>query len=137
MKKIKHYYVNHTHHVTVNVAGDVANPKEVGEKIAEAVASEELRVRQKDFAELIAERDHLRQQVQDLQAAGTALREVKREEDITYAVAEFHRKFGYPVRAVPAVTSGVEVRFRMMLMIEEFFETLDAVFPQTDLSSAR
>lgn len=45
-------------------------------------------------------------------------------------VKEFHEKFGHAVRSVPQIPEDVEeVRFRLMLIAEEFFELLQASCP--------
>lgn len=52
--------------------------------------------------------------------------EPRDREDIQDAVSAFHEKFGYPVRTTPTVPDDTEVRFRLLLVAEEFFEMLDA-----------
>lgn len=41
-------------------------------------------------------------------------------------VKEFHTKFGHPVRTTPTIPPDDEIRFRLKLIAEEFFELLDA-----------
>lgn len=41
-------------------------------------------------------------------------------------VRDFHRKYGQPVRNVPRIPQDDEVRFRLRLMAEEFFELYEA-----------
>ncbi len=99
---------------------------------------ETIEVDLKEFGEILAERDHLCEQVQDLQTGSTALVQLKREDDIAYQVAEFHLKFGFPVRTTPAVPAPSEVKLRLCLLVEEFFETLMACTENTArLSVAR
>lgn len=47
-------------------------------------------------------------------------------------VSEFHCALDFPVRDAPTVPSDDEVRLRGRLMSEEFFETLEAMFPVFD-----
>lgn len=48
---------------------------------------------------------------------------------IHHVVGKFHRRFGFPVRDTPAVPTPGEVRFRLRLITEEYFELLAAVCP--------
>lgn len=41
-------------------------------------------------------------------------------------VKEFHLRFGHPVRTTPTIPPDEEVRFRLKLIAEEFFELLEA-----------
>lgn len=63
------------------------------------------------------------------------LREATRREEASLArrVRAFHLRFGHPVRWTPAVPSEAEVRFRLALITEEYFELCAAVF---DLETA-
>lgn len=90
-------------------------------------------IEEEELRQLLNERDHLRQQVADLQAAGTALVKVRREQDITYRVAEFHSKYGFPNELRVVEPSRGAVDFRLKLMIEEFFETLAALGPNVGI----
>jgi predicted HAD superfamily Cof-like phosphohydrolase len=42
---------------------------------------------------------------------------------------EFHKAIGQPIEGRPTVPADARVRLRMALIAEEFFETLNAVFP--------
>lgn len=44
-------------------------------------------------------------------------------------VSEFHRGFNMPIGKEPKIPSDDRMRLRMRLIVEEFFETLNAVFP--------
>lgn len=82
-----------------------------------------------EFRALLNERDHLRRQVEDLQHAGTALVELRRQGDITYGVSAFHQLFNYPTRRVPTTDIPyLEVQLRAELKAEEFGETLEGFF---------
>lgn len=87
-----------------------------------------VRLNRRDARKVLDDLEHAEQLISDLQAAGTALVELKREQDVTYCVAMFHHKFGYPVRTTPQIPSDDEVRFRGKLLVEEFIETLRAMF---------
>lgn len=57
---------------------------------------------------------------------------------IRYLVHEFHDDKGYPVRRIPAVPPEDEVRFRLALIAEEFFELIEAVYaPGHELTLAK
>lgn len=73
-----------------------------------------------EHAALIAERDALRVQVTELQAAMTKMA----DRTLARRVRAFHQKFGHPVRWTPTVPPDAEVRFRLALILEEFEELL-------------
>lgn len=77
-----------------------------------------------EFKAFLDELVHLRNQRDDLQLAGRAAVELRRENDIAYQVAEFHYKFGFPVRTIPTIPGEEETRFRLKLIAEEFLEVL-------------
>lgn len=52
-----------------------------------------------------------------------------RPDALRRAVAKFHRRFGFAVRTTPAVPTPEEVRFRLRLITEEYFELLAAASP--------
>lgn len=82
-----------------------------------------------EFRALLNERDHLRRQVEDLQHAGTALVELRRQGDISYCVGAFHQAHGYPVRRVPTIDiPRAEMTLRASLMSEEYFETMHGFY---------
>ena len=64
----------------------------------------------------------LQEQVDELQAEATK----RLEASLPRAVRAFHARYGHPIRSTPAVPSDDEVRFRLRLIAEEFFELLDA-----------
>ncbi|MEE9395155.1 MAG: hypothetical protein V3W41_21910 [Planctomycetota bacterium] len=66
----------------------------------------------------------LREQNQRLQERCAEL--LRERRGIRYLVHEFHAKFGYPVRDSPRVPSDEDVRFRLTLIAEEFFELMQA-----------
>lgn len=66
--------------------------------------------------------------VQELLEANTRLVEERRLHDEQMMVGHFHRMGGYPVRHSPHVPEDEEVRFRLRLIAEEFFEMLEACF---------
>ncbi len=76
---------------------------------------EKLRAAQKENARLTA-------QVDDLQARMTAMV----ESSLARQVRAFHAKFGHPVATTPAVPDAEQVKFRLKLIAEEFFELLAA-----------
>lgn len=80
---------------------------------------------------LLFERRQLRAQVAALQSDATA----RAEASLHRQVRAFHAKFGHPVATTPAVPDVAQVKFRLKLITEEFFELLDAC--GIDPSSAR
>lgn len=79
-----------------------------------------------DLRKLLNERDHLRNQVNELQARMTEMVGERRAASPRIAVTSFHDKFGYPVRYIPVVPVDDESRFRFARIGEEFFEVLEA-----------
>jgi predicted HAD superfamily Cof-like phosphohydrolase len=71
----------------------------------------------------------LAKRVQELLAANTRLVEERRAVDLQAMVGQFHRTGGYPVRHSPQTPDDAELRFRLRLIAEEFFEQFDACFP--------
>lgn len=70
----------------------------------------------------VAEKDALLKHVTDLQNDGS-----KRTEASLYRVVRyFHKKFGHPVEHTPKVPDADQVKFRLKLIAEEFFELLAA-----------
>jgi predicted HAD superfamily Cof-like phosphohydrolase len=65
---------------------------------------------------------------QDLLEANTRLVEDRRNVDLHAMVRQFHRTGDYPVRHSPQVPSEDEIRFRLRLIAEEFFEQFECVF---------
>jgi len=70
----------------------------------------------------------LRRQVRELQETNTRLVEEKRAQDEQAMVRAFHRKFDMPVHHAPQASEPGEVRWRLTLIAEEFFEQLEACF---------
>jgi len=77
---------------------------------------------------LIAERDALKKQVDDLQASNTSLLEERRAVDMHYMVEHFHRLLPAPVLPVPQVPSSERVQLRVRLITEEYLELLESCF---------
>lgn len=75
-----------------------------------------------ELAAQLIELRELRRQVSELQAHSTRVAEAS----LARQVRAFHLKFGHPVAATPAVPEDAQVRFRLALIAEEFFELLDA-----------
>ncbi len=88
-----------------------------------------IQVDEESYFDLLNEVRYLRHKCNDLQTAGTAMVETRRNESITYNVEAFHRKYGHPVSYVPHVPEDSLVKTRLRLMGEEFFETLNACIP--------
>jgi predicted HAD superfamily Cof-like phosphohydrolase len=65
---------------------------------------------------------------QELLEANTRLVEERRSVDLQAMVRQFHRVGGYPVRHSPQVPADDEIRFRLRLIAEEFFEQFECVF---------
>jgi predicted HAD superfamily Cof-like phosphohydrolase len=61
-------------------------------------------------------------------ARAVALWNSRERVDLQAMVVEFHRTGGYPVRHSPQTPSDDELRFRLRLIAEEFFEQFDACF---------
>lgn len=102
------------------------------------VASTDIQVSSTALAALIVERDHLRRQVTELQEQLTARVEQRRQqrlEELDSQVTEFHQKFGFPVRKVPTQPTDAEIRFRLKLICEEFFEVIDSCSASTGRAS--
>jgi len=81
---------------------------------------------------LIVERDALKKQVDDLQAANTRLLEERRAVDTHYMVEHFHRVLDIPVLTEPQVPADERVRLRVTLITEEYFELMEATFAGTE-----
>lgn len=77
---------------------------------------------------IIRERDALKKQVDELQAANTRLLEERRAVDIHYSVEQFHRVMGVPVLTMPQVPSDERVKLRLRLITEEYFELLESCY---------
>lgn len=80
-----------------------------------------------ELRKILEELSHLRAQRDSLQAANTALVLRNREIDLRRQVSEFHRAFDIAVRSQPVIPGDDEIRLRLRLIAEEFFETLSAV----------
>jgi predicted HAD superfamily Cof-like phosphohydrolase len=87
-------------------------------------------IEESDYARLVAERDHLRAQVAELQNESSK----RAEASLARTVRAFHFRFGHPVAWKPDVPSADMVRFRAKLVTEEFFELLRALFPGAPLA---
>lgn len=72
---------------------------------------------------------HVGAQRDDLQRRMTK----KVETSLGRCVRAFHVKFGHPVNTVPRVPDEADVRFRLSLIAEEFFELLHAALRTDDL----
>ncbi len=107
----------------LGITQDFPVPSTIPDALKEVVTIDRM-----EYAELVNEVERLRKQVDDLQANQTKLVEENRKNDLSWQVAEFHRKFGFPVRTRPQVPSEYEVRFRMRLLAEEFMETIRATY---------
>ncbi len=81
-----------------------------------------------DLRSLLEERDVLRAQVTALQRDATRVAEAS----LARQVRAFHLKFGHPVATTPAVPEEAQVRFRLKLIAEEFFELVDAALAVAD-----
>ncbi|MDQ2668624.1 MAG: hypothetical protein M3Z05_21900 [Gemmatimonadota bacterium] len=68
-------------------------------------------------------------QITTLQAEATARQEATLYRTVRY----FHQRFGHPVEHTPKVPDGAQLRFRLKLVAEEFFEFLAAceIWPTT------
>lgn len=71
---------------------------------------------------LLAENERLTKQVTELQAAATK----QKDGSLYRMVRRFHEKFGHPVRHTPTEPTEEELRFRLSLVTEEYFELLSA-----------
>jgi predicted HAD superfamily Cof-like phosphohydrolase len=78
-----------------------------------------------DLRNLLTERAHLRGQVAELQVSATR----RQESALGRTVRAFMLRIGHVVRARPTVPPEAEVRLRLRLVAEEFFELLDAASP--------
>lgn len=85
-----------------------------------------------DAADALILIESLKSRVQELLEANTRLVEERRAVDQHAMVAQFHHAGDYPVRHSPQIPSENEVRFRLRLMTEEFFEMLEACFSMTE-----
>jgi predicted HAD superfamily Cof-like phosphohydrolase len=72
------------------------------------------------------EEEWFNDRISELQADNTRLVEERRAVDIRYNVEHFHRLFNIPVRETPVVPPENEVRLRLRLISEEFFELMRA-----------
>ncbi len=95
---------------------------------------ETTRVVSSDLKRMIQERDELRAHVAALQADGSRAAEAS----LARSVRAFHLTFGHPIATTPAVPSDAQVRFRLRLIAEEFFELLFSAndgtfFPRDDI----
>lgn len=79
---------------------------------------------------ILHEREQLTRQVTDLQARCAELLEEKRRASVDYAAREFHLKFGHAAPAHLEIPSDTVIRFRLRLIVEEFFELLEAAAPR-------
>jgi predicted HAD superfamily Cof-like phosphohydrolase len=90
-----------------------------------------VRIDADDLRNLLNERDHLRNQVNELQSRMTEMASESRAASPRIAVTSFHVRFGYPVRCVPAVPIDAEVRFRAERITEEYFEVMGTLFVES------
>ena len=83
-----------------------------------------------ELNEILTENVRLRAQVQELQEHSTAMVNAQ----LSRQVRAFHEKYGHPTRSTPCVPAADEVRFRLRLITEEFFELLTAceIWPHLD-----
>lgn len=84
----------------------------------------------KEIADVITERDFLRDQVTALQTEMSSMV----CDGLPRMVREFHFKYGQPVLWAPAIPAETRVRFRLRLITEEYLELMSACF---DLSEDR
>lgn len=75
-------------------------------------------IEEEEFRRLLDERATMRAQIQEF--------EKQARDDIQQRVTDFHRKYGHPVGIYPHVPSERQVRFRLRLIAEEFWELLRA-----------
>lgn len=66
--------------------------------------------------------------IQELLEENTRFIEERRAVDLHAMVRQFHRAGEYSVRHSPMVPPEEEIRFRLRLIVEEFFEMLEACF---------
>lgn len=86
-----------------------------------------IEIEEQSLRNLLTEVEHLREQNTQLQAAMTEMVERTRDESLTVHVSSFHHKFGYPVyTARRDELPESDIRFRLTLLNEEFFETMAA-----------
>lgn len=88
------------------------------------------RIARAELGNLLVENARLQAQVQELQAHSTAMVNAQ----LSRQVRAFHEKYDHPTRNTPCVPTSDEVRFRLSLIAEEFFELLAAceIWPTLD-----